>query len=60
MQQVRILIRRTAWADQTVYWKVNMKHRQFYVVNKNDIASGSVKLEGYGTAFYCFEKILRL
>ena len=25
VQQVRILLRRTAWAGQTVYWKGNMK-----------------------------------
>ena len=58
MQQVRILLRRTAWAGQTVYWKMNMKNRQLYVVNKNGmIASGIVKLEGdYGTAFFLIRK----
>ena len=50
MQQVRILLRRTAWASQTFYYKVDMNHKKLYVVNENGIDLGIVKLEGAGVS----------
>ena len=50
MQQVRILLRRTAWASQTFYYKVDMNHKKLYVVNENGIVLGIVKLEGAGVS----------
>ena len=49
VQQVRILLRRTAWASQTFYYKVNMNHK-LYVVNEDGIVLGIVKLEGTGVS----------
>ena len=50
MQQVRILLRRTAWASQTFYYKVNMNHKKLYAVNENGIVLGIIKLEGTGVS----------
>ena len=50
MQQVRILLRHTAWASQTFYYKVDMNHKKLYVVNENGIVLGIVKLEGAGVS----------
>ena len=35
---------------QTIYYKVNMKHKKLYVVNEDGIVLGIVKLEGKGVS----------